>query len=627
MKNYKTGIVAILVISIAFLALPISRSSAVSPTVGLGTAVPFAVLAYSGITNTGTTTITGDVGSFPTPSEAGFGTVTITGTNYPGGAPSTTQTDLSGAITQAMGYAPTTIISALDSQALVAGVYSSASGALTLSGGVLTLNGQGDSSSVWIFQAPQAIAGALSTTGGTVALENGADSCNVFWVTSAGGATIGTSTTFVGTIMAYSSVTLATGASLQGAALANTGDVTMQGNTISTACVTAPITSTTSATSANTSTCTDTSGGVFVPAGANYTNQYGSAFAAPGGSYVTYFFTGPQSDVPPPMQQGSSGVYGAYNGEQGWIVSWTADPACSSSTTTTSTTTTAPPSCVYLTVVSETSNGTTLTGESNDIWNNQSQTQPTTTCVLPNTIETVGVFDVGNYAFSHWLDTGSALRFRTFSIATNTTFTAIYASTNLPTPSTDSIISVGSVNSSGASMAGFYTTLWLNGVLNQSCFTSCSFTVSNGQTYQVAVADFGNFSFNHWTDGTTNRFHTVSVGGTSSTISLVAVYAAPTATAAPASALPRSMAQVMAVQAAPSTVMHTSAPWTFVEVTAIFAALALLIGVSLRRSSSRTIMDRRQGMAAGVVVQEVHMNDGRRVAEISIDTSSPSSSR
>jgi Ice-binding-like len=226
-------------------------------TVSLGTASPFAVLAHTGITNTGTTTIHGNVGSVPTPSETGFGTVTITGTNYPAGAPSATQTDLTAAIVQADGYSPSTILTALDGQSLVAGVYDSASGNFLLSGGVLTLNGQGDTSSVWIFQAPADIAGALSTTGGSVVLENGADSCNVFWVTSAGGATIGTSTAFVGTIMAHTSVTLATGATLRGAALANTGDVTMESNTISNVCVTATITTTTSST--NTTTTTHTS--------------------------------------------------------------------------------------------------------------------------------------------------------------------------------------------------------------------------------------------------------------------------------------------------------------------------------------------------------------------------------
>jgi hypothetical protein len=252
--------VVAVVLVLPFSSLGLLISSASTPVVSLGAAAPFAVLANTGITNTGTTTITGDVGTAIAP-ESGFATVTITGTNYGIGSSTVTtaETDLSGAIVQAMGYAPTAILTALDGQTLVKGVYSSASGTFTLSvGGVLTLNGNGNSSSVWIFQAPKAIAGALSTTGGSVVLENGADSCNVFWVTSAGGATIGTYTTFVGTIMAYSSVTLGSGTSLQGAALASTGDVTMNANTISNTCVTAPITSTITTTIPTTITTSST---------------------------------------------------------------------------------------------------------------------------------------------------------------------------------------------------------------------------------------------------------------------------------------------------------------------------------------------------------------------------------
>ncbi len=249
-------VAVVLVLPFTGSGLPFSSGS--GPTVSLNTAAPFAVLASSGITNTGTTTITGNVGSYPNPSETGFGTVTIIGTNYPAGAPSTTQTDLSAAITQAMGYKPTKISTALDGQTLVPGVYTAASTTFTLSGGVLTLNGNGNPASVWIFQAPDAIAGALSTTGGRVVLTGDANYCNVFWVTSAGGATLGTGTTFVGTIMAYSSVTLGTGTILHGAALANTGDVTMQGNTISNTCVTSTSTTSTTHTTSATSTTSTT---------------------------------------------------------------------------------------------------------------------------------------------------------------------------------------------------------------------------------------------------------------------------------------------------------------------------------------------------------------------------------
>jgi hypothetical protein len=89
---------------------------------------------------------------------------------------------------------------------------------------------------------------------------------------------------------------------------------------------------------------------------------------------------------------------------------------------------------------------------------------------------------------------------------------------------TTSTINVGTSNSTGASINGYYATLWQSGVQLQSCFSPCSFTVNNGQTYQVAVSDYGGESFSYWGDGTTTRFHTVNVPGTSTTISLTAIY-------------------------------------------------------------------------------------------------------
>ena len=255
MTSKRVVLLAVVAVSLVlpFTGFGLLFSTASSTPVSLGAAAPFAVLANTGITNTGFTTITGDVGTAIAP-ESGFGTVTLIGTNYGVGSSTVTtaETDLSAAIVEADGYSPATILTALDGQTLVAGVYTSASGAFTLSGGVLTLNGQDNPDSVWIFQVPDGIAGALSTTGGSVVLENEAQACNVFWVTSAGGATIGTYTTFVGRIMAYTSVTLGTGTILNGAALASTGDVTMDGNTISVP--TCATTSTTSTTSTTTST-------------------------------------------------------------------------------------------------------------------------------------------------------------------------------------------------------------------------------------------------------------------------------------------------------------------------------------------------------------------------------------
>ena len=409
-----------------------------------------------------------------------------------------------------MGNSPSSILTALDGQTLVAGTYNSASTAFTLSGGVLTLNGGGSSSGVWIFQAPDAIAGALTTVGGSVVLSNGANSCNVFWVTSAGGAIIGSSTAFVGTIMAYSSITLGTSASLNGATLANTGTVTMASNHISKTCVIASITSTSTTSSSGSMTTTSTTsagtGSKPVCDSGVYEGYYTNAGNRVTFSGLTYavalnlVVNNPPAEmncqfVPTPAQQ-------------------------------------CPPSGspAMMTVNAQDANGSALTGMSVlfNCWNEMTTSNgftPYTIPVIPGMTHIVAVLDYGCYAFDHWSDTGSALRYRSFSIMTATTFTAVYRNSCQPTPANSSTISVNAVDSSGNAITGLYTTLWQNGVLKQSCFAPCSLTVGNGQTYQVAVSDFAGHAFNHWTDTTTNRFNTVIVGSASTTVSLTAVYA------------------------------------------------------------------------------------------------------
>jgi hypothetical protein len=80
--------------------------------------------------------------------------------------------------------------------------------------------------------------------------------------------------------------------------------------------------------------CPSVTGGVAVPAGATFTDYYGRTWTVPGGSTYTYFFAGPQSNIPPPLQQGFGGEYVTYNGQQGWIISF----SCSGSPSGTSTT-------------------------------------------------------------------------------------------------------------------------------------------------------------------------------------------------------------------------------------------------------------------------------------------------
>ncbi|MGV8848003.1 MAG: ice-binding family protein [Propionibacteriaceae bacterium] len=205
-----------------------SNAVAAPTAVGLGTASSFAVLAGTGITNTGPTTITGDIGTFPNTAITGATSLTLNGTNRAGS--SVTQgakTDLVKAYTTAAGQGPTTAIPAdLVGKTLKPGVYHSA-GAIGLSG-VLTLDAGGNRNAVWVFQAGSTL---ITSSGSKVAMLNGAQACNVFWQVGSS-STLGTNSTFIGTIMALTSISLQTGAKLDGRALARNGGVTLDSNTI-----------------------------------------------------------------------------------------------------------------------------------------------------------------------------------------------------------------------------------------------------------------------------------------------------------------------------------------------------------------------------------------------------------
>lgn len=218
-------------LGLAILLLAPAASAATAP-VALGGADPFAVLAGSGITNTGTTTIQGDVGSSPTPTQTGFGTVTLTGTNHHGDAVTVAaKTDLLAAYNDTRDRTGGTPVAGgeLGGLTLGPGVYAddNAPDSLAITG-TLTLDGGGNASSVFIFQSGSTL---VTATGSKVALINGAQSCNVFWqVTSS--ATLGSSSRMQGRILAQASITVGTGATINGSALALDGAVTMAGNTI-----------------------------------------------------------------------------------------------------------------------------------------------------------------------------------------------------------------------------------------------------------------------------------------------------------------------------------------------------------------------------------------------------------
>lgn len=246
-----TSVVALAVVG-SLVALG-SDAAAAPVAVGLGTAGSFAVLAGTGITNTGPTTITGDIGTFPTATITGLTSITLSGTNHAGDSVTqTAKTDLTTAYTTAAGEGPTTAVGAdLVGQTLKPGVYNSAS-AVGLSG-VLTLDAAGDPNAVWVFQAGSTL---ITASGSKVVMLNGAQACNVYWQVGSS-ATLGTNSTFTGTILALTDISLQTGATVDGRVLARNGAVTMDTNTITrSACSTATSSPTTKPSTTATATPT-----------------------------------------------------------------------------------------------------------------------------------------------------------------------------------------------------------------------------------------------------------------------------------------------------------------------------------------------------------------------------------
>ena len=227
---------------VATLATGLTAFAAGSGAVGLGTAAPFAILAGTpAITNTGASTVTGDVGIAPAIAVSGFPPGTISGSTHKGDAVAIqAKSDLTTAYNDAAGRSTTATHATLGGLTLVGGVYTAGGATLGLTG-TLTLDGKNNPNSVWIFKATSDLVTASSSR---VRVINGGSACNVFWqVTSS--ATLGSGSTFVGTILALTSITMANGVTVDGRALARNGEVTLINDTI-----TAPDCSAASATAA-----------------------------------------------------------------------------------------------------------------------------------------------------------------------------------------------------------------------------------------------------------------------------------------------------------------------------------------------------------------------------------------
>ena len=198
----------------------------------LGTAGSFGVLAGTTVTNTITPTIiTGNVGVSPGSTVTGFPPgIVVGGTIHAGDAVALqAQSDNTIAYLNLAGRPVTQDLTGQDlgGKTLIAGVYGYTSSAQLT--GTLTLDGQGNPNSVFIIK----IASGLTTASNSrINLINGAQGGNVFFQVGAS-ATLGTTTSFIGDILALTSITLNTNASIIcGAALARNGQVALDNNTI-----------------------------------------------------------------------------------------------------------------------------------------------------------------------------------------------------------------------------------------------------------------------------------------------------------------------------------------------------------------------------------------------------------
>src|ERR1700674_5614071 len=210
--------------------LAAAQAPAALAPIDLGSAGSFAVLGASTVTNTGPSIINGDLGVWPgTAYVPGTPSATVNGTIHAGDvAANQAQASLTIAYNDAAGRTVGVIGVAgdLGGQTLAPGLYKSTS-TLAITGD-LTLNANGDPNAVFIFQIGSALNVA---TGGRVVLTGGAMAANVFWQVGSS-ATLGTYSAFKGTIMAYASITIATGATLDGRALAQNAAVTLDTNAI-----------------------------------------------------------------------------------------------------------------------------------------------------------------------------------------------------------------------------------------------------------------------------------------------------------------------------------------------------------------------------------------------------------
>jgi len=204
-----------------------TSATACQATVPLGSTCSYGGLGGSTVTNLGDTIVTGIIGVSPGTAITGFPPGIATAFDAGNAAAATAQGDLTTAYNYAAAAPGGAVLPAdIGGETLAPGVYKTTSAQPSLGiTGNLTLSGDG----VYIFQIVSTL--TTAATNSDVILSGGALPQDVFWQVGSS-ATLGTTTTFAGTIMAQASVSLGTGATLNGRAMARTGGVTLLDNQV-----------------------------------------------------------------------------------------------------------------------------------------------------------------------------------------------------------------------------------------------------------------------------------------------------------------------------------------------------------------------------------------------------------